>query len=89
MHEFFIVATIETGGGHFGKGKTLTEAEAALRKAGGKKRAKRIIHRFYSELPFAPFDRPATENEADAWMGKDGSLNWIRCKKVTGETVDA
>lgn len=68
--------------GYFGKGYTLEEAKKAWRKAGGKKNQnfyREIV--FQSNLPFAPMDRAATEEEADAWIGKDGSVNWIRCEQ--------
>ena len=81
MNEFFIVM----GGGmygHYGKGATLEAAHAAYRKAGGKRRGVMLTeNRFTSELPFAPFDRKAEEGEADAWVGQDGSLNWVRCER--------
>lgn len=88
MNEFFIVTS---GGmyGHFGKGTTLKAAVSAWRKAGGRKKDENYrVTRFTSELPFAPFDRPATEQEADAWVGRHGSLNWVRCERHH-ETVTA
>lgn len=80
-HEFFIVTS---GGiyGHYGKGATLEAARRAWRKAGGRKAEGRYVEtRFTSHLPFAPMDRPALETEADAWVGQDGSYNWVRCEK--------
>lgn len=81
MNELYIV----TGGGmygHYGKGRTLAEAHAAYRKAGGKHRGVMLTEqRFTSELPFAPFDRDARPDEADAWVGRDGSINWVRCDR--------
>lgn len=88
MHVLHIVVGGKGLYGHYGKGTTLAEAQAAYKKAGGKKRDKQIVHRFESELPFAPFDRDATDEEADAWVGRDGSINWLRCQRTAvGEPV--
>ncbi len=88
MHKFFIVMS---GGlyGHFGKGYTLDQAQAAWKKAGGRKKEGGYKeYAFLSSLPFAPIEKlKADDNEADAWVGRDGSLNWVRCEKLvlTGE----
>ncbi len=82
MNEFFIVMS---GGlyGHYGKGSTRNDAIKAWKKAGGRKSEKGYREvKFVSELPFAPFDRAAKDSEADAWVGRDGSINWIRCEKI-------
>lgn len=81
MNQLIIVTS---GGlyGHYGKGDTLDKAKAAWRKAGGTKKEggyKEI--RFLSRLPFAPSDRDAKATEADAWVGRDGSINWVRCDR--------
>lgn len=84
-NEFWIV--MDAGMyGQFGKGATQNDARTAYRKAGGKGRKVRI-QQFESDKPFAPFDRQATEDEADAWVGEDGSTNWVRCKRVLDLTV--
>ena len=72
--------------GHFGYGSTLDEAKANYKKAGGKltdnkKKLKVGYWEFVSDLPFAPAGRDATEQEADSWIGQDGSINWIRCER--------
>lgn len=75
---------VTSGGiyGHYGKGETLDDARKAWRKAGGRKAHGNVRElRFTSCLPFAPFDRDATDKEADAWVGRDGSVNWVRCKR--------
>lgn len=80
-YELYIVTS---GGmyGHYGKGATLEEARKAWRKAGGRKAEGNVRELlFISRLPFAPFDRNATEQEADAWIGRDGSINWVRCTR--------
>lgn len=78
-HELYIVVSF----GYYGKGKTEVEAIKAWRKAGGRKvraQGKRITFRGTSELPFAPFDREATEQEADLYLTKDGRLFYKRCE---------
>jgi hypothetical protein len=75
---------ITSGGlyGHYGSGATLTEATAKWKKAGGKtKEGNYRVQRFTSKLPFAPTNREATEHEADCWIGRDGSTNWVRCER--------
>jgi hypothetical protein len=81
MNEMYLVTS---GGiyGHFGRGETLAKAIAGWKKAGGKKKEGGYREqRFYSDLPFAPADRDATPTEADAFIGQDGSTNYIRCKR--------
>ena len=81
MNERFIAA-ISNLYGHWGVGTTLGEALTNARKAGARKRDKFRTWQFTSELPFAPPDREATEEEADCWVGQDGSINWVRCDSV-------
>lgn len=83
MHTRYIVST-RGFYGFFGVGETEELARKNLRKAAKKNVGVKntIVHTFKSELPFAPSTREATENEADAWLGQDGSLNWIRCERV-------
>lgn len=85
MYSFFIVMS---GGifGHYGKGTTIEAAQKAWRKAGGRKKdgGYRELE-FASELPFAPFDRAANENESDAWVAQDGSIMRLRCDRVVRE----
>lgn len=89
MHKFFIVTSLANGGGYYGKGLTLDLASAAWRKAGGNKRDP--IYReflFWSVLPFAPLDKEATEQEADAWVDGMGGLCTLRCEKETLTEID-
>jgi len=83
MNERWIVKSFDpkTIGGNWGVGATREEAVANARKAGAKKRDKFRVWRFTSELPFAPIDRGAFNDEADCWVGQDGSTNWIRCER--------
>lgn len=67
--------------GHWGVGSSVIEAVANAKRAGAKKRDGCRVFRFWSELPFAPATRPAHEDEADCWVGRDGSCNWIRCER--------
>lgn len=81
MNNFYIAISGDFYG-YFGNGFTEDEAKKNLRKAGGKIKGCRI-EKFTSELPFVGLDkRQANENEADAWIGKDGSINWIRCERA-------
>ena len=79
MHETFIAMSGSIYG-VWGVGPTIERAEANLRKAGGVKSNR--VYRFASELPFAPRDRDATAEEADCWIGRDGSMSWTRCEKT-------
>ena len=85
-HQFVIVHT--TGlYGYWGGGTTIDTAFRNAVTASGK--TARMLRRqgglrikvFTSDLPFAPCERDATEDEADAWMGQDGSLSWVRCDR--------
>lgn len=83
---FYIVSSSAwaQGGGYFGVGKTLDEARKNWKQAGGKPRDNVVKeHLFTSPLEFAPPERDANKNEADAWIEQDGSLYWIRCEKRT------
>lgn len=80
---FYIVMS---GGlyGTYGTAETLEQARQNWRKAGGRnKDGGYREYQFTSPLPFAPHDRDAYDHEADAWVGQDGSLNWIRCTRRT------
>ena len=82
MNERYIVTS---GGlyGHFGSGSTLDEAKKNWRKAGGLKREGNYREqKFVSEMPFAPANRQATKEEADCWIGQDGSTNWVGCERI-------
>lgn len=82
MAKFFIVIS-GSYCGYYGTGTSLSDARKAWHKAGGRSTDKGYrVEEFTSSLPFAPRDRQATEKEADAWVGRDGSLNWIRCERV-------
>jgi hypothetical protein len=76
-HERFIAF----GLGYWGTGSTIEKAKKQLRKAGGRLRNGYNIYRFWSEKPFAPSERPANEDESDCWVGRDGSINWVRCER--------
>ncbi len=82
-NEYYIALT---GGlyGYWGVGCTPTEALENVPMGMGSKKSKKTvftIERFFSQKPFAPTDRAAEDNEADAWVGKDGSINWLRCER--------
>ena len=79
-YERYIAVSNERYGGFYGYGEDQKAALAKLKLAGGKPKLAKLI-RFTSELPFAPTDRPATEQEADAWMDRYGGLNYIRTSK--------
>lgn len=83
MNRRFILVISEGGYGYWGTGATVAEALVALRKSSGKRgNIKFLTLMFTSELPFAPSDRTAYDGEADAWIGRDGSLNYVRCEKT-------
>lgn len=68
--------------GHYGFGDTLQQARQRWRKYGGKKKEGNYREfRFYSRLQFAPPDRDAEHTEADCWVGRDGSITFVRCEK--------
>lgn len=77
MNERFILI----GLGYWGAGDTVEKAKSQLRKAGGRLKDGFNIYRFSSDKPFAPSTRDATDTEADCWIGRDGSINWIRCER--------
>jgi hypothetical protein len=77
---------VTTGGmfGHFGSGATRDEAAKNWRKAGGRKTEGNYREQqFRSSLPFAPAGRAATPEEADAFISRDGTTNWVRCQRVS------
>lgn len=67
--------------GYWSIGETLCEAYGALKKVCGSHSKFFIAHMFESDLPFVPvgLSRMALDGESDCWMGRDGSLNWVRC----------
>lgn len=80
MHKRYIAMSTDKYGGHWGAGATIDQATKALKKAGGNKKTEKLFL-FTSELPFAPPDRPAELHEADCWVGRDGSISWVRCER--------
>lgn len=78
------IAVIGSGSGYWGAGETKDQAIAKMRKAGCRLAdvKKASIYQFSSELPFAPANREAEDDEADCWVGQDGSMNWIRCDRT-------
>jgi len=81
MHVRFIARSFNGFGGHWGLGDTIAQAIQKMKKAGAKKKDDFTVWQFTSELPFAPTDRDAEETEADVWIDRNGSINWIRCKR--------
>lgn len=68
--------------GFFGEGETVDEALANLKKAAGRRGEGPVhVEEFWSELPFAPKHRTANDDEADAYVCRDGSINWVRCHR--------
>ena len=82
MAEFvrFIVFSAQGGYGNWGAGNTQEEATKQWRKAGGKGKKKKI-YKFTAQVPFAPAEREATEQEADSYVDKYGSMCWVRCER--------
>ena len=80
MYERFICRDL-TMYGYWGAGDTAQIAYKNYVKAGGKKKNDPTTYRFTAELPFAPSDRSAKPDEADCWVGQDGSMSWVRCTR--------
>ena len=93
-HERYILAGWTGALGNWGGGETIEEATANFIKSGKFKsrsaKAKALRHanawRFDSDLPFAPGNREATEEEADSYVDATGAVVWIRCERVEIET---
>lgn len=86
MHERYIATS---GGlyGNWGNGDTVEDAKKNLRKAGGKIKGCKLW-KFTSQLPFAPTDKQIAEQaEADCWIGRDGSMSWVRCQREEMENT--
>lgn len=81
-HERFLVMQSDDGCyGYYGIGTTRAEAVKQYRSGGGDGRKRLHVWWFFSELPFAPPERDATDQESDMWLGRDGTQNWIRCER--------
>lgn len=80
-HVRFIVQSFKDFSGSWGRGEDLVEAKANLKKNNGK--VKNIVKawKFTSDLPFAPGDREANEDESDAYISNNGMIHWIRCHR--------
>lgn len=78
MYKRFIVISC----GFWGAGDTIEKAHENHKKAGGKKKNCKTLE-FTSELPFAPSNRDAMENEADAYVSTSGDTCWVRCERKT------
>lgn len=85
MYIRFIAVTIGQPYGYYAYGDTIPESVTKLWKISKKKKldAKKYrVWKFRSELPFAATSkRKADENEADCWIGQDGSISWVRCER--------
>lgn len=82
MHERFIAIEGLQFGGEWAMGDTAEEAQKRLKTRTKRSKVYRTqLWRFWSELPFAPTDREATKEEADAYMTGDGSLCSIRAER--------
>ena len=78
----YIVLSYSNGGGEYGIGDTMQEAMREFHQAGGKSKQIRFIYKFTADVPFAPSSQPvARDDQADAWVGRDGSVSWIRCRR--------
>ncbi len=80
MHERFIAVSSASGfSGHWGSGNTEMGALENLRQQKPSP-APIVMWRFFGDLPFAPADREAEDNEADCWAGSH-SLFSLRCQR--------
>lgn len=83
LFERFIATAYYGGSINYGYGESIDEAKKNCQKASyTKKKLKFSISRFTSELPFAPTNRPPTEDESDAWFASDLCLHWTRCERT-------
>tara|TARA_Y100000310_G_scaffold342397_1_gene445492 strand:- start:2908 stop:3183 length:276 start_codon:yes stop_codon:yes gene_type:complete len=80
--ERVIVVTVNANGGDWGVGETEEIAKSKISKRELRRAHHVNVCRFVSDLPFAPADRPANENEADAWVTRHGGLCYIRCEQI-------
>ena len=72
---------------HFGLGQTQAEADQNCQTICGKRKMKKARRwAAISDLPFAPQDRDATEDEADVWVNSLFGIYTIRAElnEVTG-----
>ncbi|MBW3597554.1 MAG: hypothetical protein KY475_09800 [Planctomycetes bacterium] len=76
---FLVIGSDGSYGGAWGSGATQDEATDNDFRAAGAGNAK--VYRFTSDLPFAPADRDATDDEADAWVDEYGGTSWVRCDR--------
>lgn len=67
---------------HYGVGETLAVAEKNCRRSARTKKLDMTRYMFQSDKPFAPLNRSATEQEADAWFAADLCLYWERCERI-------
>lgn len=92
MFTRFMAVTNDGVYGHFGCGDTLEEALKTLKASGGeirkrgdsfapKKGYALTAYKFTSEYPFAPYDREATEEEADCWVNDMGNICSFQCQR--------
>lgn len=79
-HRRFIICAGDGVYGHWGSGSTINAARQNFLRAGGKRKVDYAIWEFTSDLPFAPSEREANEDESDAYVATDGSLCWVRCE---------
>lgn len=72
MHTKYVAMTFDarSGGGDWRIGDTLEEVSKIKRR--GRKAT--------SDLPFAPRDRSANDDEADVWVDRYGTINSIGCE---------
>jgi hypothetical protein len=82
-YKYYIVIS----NGYWGGGENPTAAKAHWKDVGGK--GNWSMYQFTSNLPFAPADRDATKDEAEAWVNRYGSLVMKRCsEKKLAQCVD-
>lgn len=89
MNERYVVVgrSKTAGGGSYGFGPTLKEASRKFSESGGDSDVKAVVYKFRSELPFAPANCEAREDEADAYVNQIGQVHWLRCEMEKLEGV--
>ncbi len=82
MHTRYILRTVGAYG-YWVSGSTKQELLEVLKKKKISLVARQtvIVDKFTSDFVFAPYDRPAENGEADAFMTGDGYTTWHDCNR--------
>ena len=67
---------------YWGSGETVEKALKQMWKAGAEKKAVTKVFLFYSDMPFAPPEREANEDECDAYVNDMGGMCKLRAQSI-------